>query len=168
MTSAIDVVRCEQENKLLKEQLAVSKAQTEEAHALLAQLAEGARGALVEIEKWKRIARENHAVIEGVLKERDQWSKMWREHGTGHANAQQLMVAEIERHVAIIKQCYEAMNVLRKAQGMPAIDPPKSQTEFFAGLARQYREALEVGAASVPEIDWKAQRDAAAPPSDPG
>jgi hypothetical protein len=168
MTQGSAVVWHEAEIERLKKALVAKDVELDEAYARTADLVKSATEIIAEVEKWKRIAHENHAVIEGVLKERDQWNQMWRQHGIEHANAQQLMVAEIERHVAVIRQCYEAMNVLRKAQGMPAIDPPKSQSEFFEGLARQYREALEAGAASVPAIDWKAQRDAVAPPQDVG
>jgi hypothetical protein len=125
---------------------AVQQVLREEGAASRSALAESLEQGLNEIEqemaRLRRIALENHALIEEVLKQRDFWSERWKLHGVQHSNAQGQMLEQIEAlDTAIARRLLPQLNEYRKKDGLEPMSY-SSPMERYKTLFGDYQHSL--------------------------
>lgn len=133
-------------DRIRKLGVAIQKAINEQTQSEAEELRRGLEKGLDEMEaemtRLRRIALENHAIIEEVLKQRDYWSEKWKRHGVAHANAQAQMLEQLEGlDGAIAKKLLPELNRYREKEGL---EPMKytSALERFRTLFGDYKETL--------------------------
>lgn len=125
---------------------AVSTALEQERAMETADLSASLERGLAEIEaemtRLRRAALDNHALIEEVIRQRDQWAQKWRQHGAEHAAAQGAMLdAIIGLDKAIATKLLPQLNAYREKEGLPPLTYA-SPTERYKVLVGDYQTAL--------------------------
>lgn len=128
------------------------------------ELAHTATQVAEQMQTWKRVARENHAIVEGVIKERDQWKEMWFTQGRDHSNAQQLMMRALESAGEHLHSSFALINKMRKERGLEPISLSGDRIEALRKITEAFQASLVSGPKSVPEVDWTARMAECAPP----
>ena len=136
---------------------AVQKALAEETKAEAALMSESLEQGLAEVEqemaRLRRIALENHAIIEEVLRQRDYWSEKWKLHGVQHSNAQSQMLEQIEAlDTAIARKLLPQLNEYRQKDGLEPLtySSPLERYRLLFGDYKQTLAATEAEGSATP------------------
>lgn len=126
---------------------AVSTALEQERAMETAELSASMERGLAEIEaemgRLRRAALDNHALIEEVIRQRDQWAQKWRQHGAEHAAAQGAMLdAILGLDKAIATRLLPELNAYREKEGLPPLTYA-SAAERYKVIVGEYQTALD-------------------------
>jgi len=111
---------------------------------------------------WRRKALEYHGLIEGILRERDQWKEMWFKDSAGHQQAQGVLEVALTSGRQLFRRLLTELNALRKEKGLQPIQSLKSMDAeaLPAGIAAATKATnAEIEKAAPPGIDGIAERD---------
>jgi len=115
-----------------------------------------------ELDVQRRKSRELFDVVESVLKERDQWKKMWFDHGREHLNAQNQLENGLVQARTWLKNALVSVNAFRKEKGLAPIGFGLDPKDKPVGTAAQFEALLEQSAReAMATVDGLALRDAA-------
>ena len=129
---------------------AVGQVLAQQAAAESAGLGEALDAGLSQIEselaRLRRIALENHALVEEALRQRDYWSEKWKKHGVEHSAAQGAMMEQIESLDRVIsRRLMPELNRMREEAGQPPLTW-QSPVEKFRAIFKEYKEVLDTTA----------------------
>ncbi len=138
-------------NRLRQLGSAVQKVLADQSAEAAGQVARGLEQGLAELEaemaRLRRVAVENHGLIEQVLKQRDYWCEKWKLHGVQHSNAQSQLLQQIESlDSAIASRLLPELNKYREKEGLKPL-LYTSALERFRTLFGDYKTTLAASAA---------------------
>lgn len=143
----------------LQQKLDESESRVKESEALVAKAMAAAESASGMIDAERRKARELFEVVESVLKERDQWKKMWFDHGREHLNAQTQLENAIEQLRGWLKSSLVSLNSYRQKNGQSPIAFGANPKDPPVGTAARFESLLEQAKAEAPaSVDGLADR----------
>lgn len=157
LRSAVEAQNWKTEAEKSVEELRRADAASKEATsaALLA-----AEQATAMVENERRKARELFAVVEAVLRERDQWKEMWFTQSREHLNAQNALEHSIEQARTWLRSALVAVNQHRVDKGQAPIAFGLNPKDPPVGTAAQFEALIEQAKREAPQhVDGIAMRD---------
>ena len=130
---------------------AVQKVLADQSAEAASKVAVGLEQGLSELEaemaRLRRVALENHGLIEEIIKQRDYWCEKWKLHGVQHSNAQSQLLQQIESlDAAIARRLLPELNTYRQKDGLKPL-LYTSALERLRTLFGDYKTTLATTAA---------------------